>query len=180
MNNRTKTYWRKRGLGLTGVGTYGIGTKASLYIGRTTGLRYSGWREGESISPVALLGAVGRRRANQVGIVGTNLSAVDMKGRYKGAPEKSVRVDMIWVPTKREPTAKDFFSHISALAQQVAGDLAQREVIVEWDAPGRRGKVDTASPTKSPSPTNKKKFCAWVRRHSRRAQKDKNDDCYEE
>lgn len=179
MNKRQKQFWRKRGAGLSGVGTYGLSTKASLYIGRKTGLRYGGWKEGESISPVALMAAVGRRRGNQVGIPGVNLSAVDMKGRYKGAPEKSVRVDMIWIPSKKEPTRKDFYRNVTKLAQQVAGDLAQREVIVEWRSPDRRGRVDTASPTKAPSPTSAK-FCKWVRQHSRRAQQDKNDDCYEE
>lgn len=179
MNRRTKDFWRKRALGLSGVGTYGIGTKASLYIGRKTGLRYSGWKEGETINPTSLLIAVARRREDQVGETNVNFSSVKMDGRYQGSPEKSARVDLIWIPSKREPTARKFFSNITKLAQQIAGDLAQREVIVEWDAPNRRGRVDTASPTKAPPPTSAK-FCTWVRKHSRRAQRDKNDGCYEE
>jgi len=179
MKQHAKNFWRKRSLGLSGVGTYGLGTKASLLIGRKTGLNYSGWREGETINPVALVSAVANRRAKQVGLDGANLSAVDQRGRYQGEPEPSVRVDMIWIPSKREPSRAAFYKNIRMLAQQVAGDLAQREVIVEWDSPDRRGRVDTASPSKAPAPTSDK-FCTWVRKHSRRAQRDKADGCYEE
>lgn len=180
MNSKEKAFWHRRSLGLRGYTIFGVGTKATLSIGQTTGLRYAGWREGEKIDPTALIAAVMRRRGQQVGVQNVNLSAIEMEGRYKGQPEDSMQVGLIFIPSKKEKSRAAFYRNIKTLAQRIAGDLAQREVIIEWNSPDRRGRTDSASPMRAPPPSDRadSKFCKWVREHSRRAQRDPSDACH--
>jgi len=177
MNEARRRYWRSQVLG--GYGSFGPGTKATLKIGRKAGLTYSGWREGDAISKASVGASVAARRGKQVEKYGYNIT--DTAGSYKGQKEPSASVELAWIPgdNKNENTRAAFFRNVKRLAQEVAHDLAQREVLVEWDAPGRRGRVDSASPVKAPSPTNRPDFCDWVREHSRSAKKNRSDDCHE-
>lgn len=174
-----KRFWQARARGqLSGYASYGEGTKATLKIGLKAGLDYGEWREGDRIPDASASSVVYFRRARQIGAGEVGLTAVKAEGRYRGQREPSVGVDLIWIPSKREPTRAAFFKNVRRLAQEVAADLAQREVIVEWDAPGRRGRVDTATPTKAPLATDAKRFCRWVREHSPSARRDPRDACY--
>jgi hypothetical protein len=162
MNAARKRFWQARARGqLSGYASYGEGTKATLRIGLKAGLNHGDWREGDRISDASASSVVYFRRAKQIGADEVGLTAIKAEGRYRG-----------------EPTRAAFFRNVRQLAQQGAADLAQREVIVEWDAPRRRGRVDTATPTKAPPATDAKRFCKWVRQHSPSARRDPRDACY--
>jgi len=180
MHSTRQAYWRRQGSLLSGYGSYGTGTKVTLSIGRKAGIDYGPWREGQEIPVRSVTAAVVDARAAQVGVGDVGLTRIDAHGRYKGKPEPSAKVELIWIKSKKESTPQRFFANVRRLAQEVAGALAQREVIVSWDAPGRRGRVDTATPTRAPSALRRAEFCAWVSRHSRKARLDRSDDCYEE
>lgn len=174
---RRRRFWLS-GSQIGGYATYGAGTKATLKIGRKTGLAYNGWREGQTISMDAAVSVVNRRRAGQVGQRQVGLTATRTEGRYKGGKEPSLNLEIAFVPSAKEKTKTAFFRNVKKLAQGIASDLAQREVIVAWDAPGRRGKIDTATPSKAPSALDKK-FCSWVRKFSSSARRDPSDDCFD-
>ena len=152
--------------GLRGYGKYGPGVTAVLYIGRKTGLNLGRWREGATLPDAVVDRIVFRARERQVGplLVGGNLTR--LSGWYKGQPERTVKFEVAFEPTSRERTPRAFIKNVQTFAQAIAKSLAQREVIVKWDGPGRRGLVETASPTGAPSPTSPK-FAAWVKAHSR-------------
>lgn len=177
MNSATRRYWMSQsqfgspaGRQLSGYSSFGTGTKATLKIGRKAGLDYAGWRTGQAISEGQVLAVVVKRRADQIGSDAVGMSATSTKGRYKGKREPSVNIEIAWTQTPRKETTRGaFFRNMKALAQGVASDLAQREVIVEWDAPGRRGRIDTATPKAAPATANNKRFCAWVRENSQPA-----------
>lgn len=176
MNRKNSQLYHRARKQVEGYATYGSGTKATLNIGRKTGLDYAGWKEGEPIEKASILAVVTRRRAKQIGAEEVGYSVTITEGKYRGSAERSVKVDIIHDASTGE-TRKQFERNVKQLAQGVAGDLAQREVIVEWQAPGKRGRVDTASPPKAPSPKDKR-FCAWVRENSRSAQENPKDACY--
>jgi hypothetical protein len=163
---------------LGGYGSYGHGVKASLYIGRTAGISSRRFREGTQIPTERVLASVVGRRATQVGSANVGLSSFDVKGIYKGAREPSMRIDLVY--TGDEPTPAAFFRNSRRLAQQVAGDLAQREVIVEQHSPRRKGHgtIRTASPVGAPSPLRQDAFCRWVRTVSESARTNPSDACY--
>ena len=176
MNRKNAQLYRRARMHVEGYATYGPQTKATLNIGRTTGLDYAGWREGEPVAKEDILAAVTRRRAKQIGPANVGFSVTMTEGKYKGSAERSVKVDIIYDKFAGE-TRKQFERNVKQLAQGVAADLAQREVIVEWQAPGKRGRVDTPSPPKAPSPKDKR-FCAWVRENSRTARENPRDACF--
>jgi len=177
MNRQQREGFRRYVEHLSGYSSYGEGTKATLSIGRKAGLKYGGWKEGEKIKPGSVFRAVFERRADQIGETNVGLTGVRAEGLYKGSREPSMKIDIIWTGEKPEKRRGTFFKNVEQLAQQVAGDLGQREVYIEWSAPGRRGRVDTASPTKAPSRFDKD-FCKWVRRFSKRARTEKSDGCF--
>jgi hypothetical protein len=186
MNAATKKFWQWQQIGYgTGFGRPLEGyaaarkqtPKATLVIGRIAGLDYGEWREGDKIPSRSVEGTVVGRRAEQVGVAHTGLTRIDARGVYQGGSEPSARVTLVWVKSSAEKTPQEFFRNMPKLAQRVASDLAQREVLIEWDAPMRRGRVDRASPLAAPSPASKK-FCSWVREHSRSARQDPRDACY--
>lgn len=183
MNATLHHAWRRYAAALGGYGTYGPVTKATLIVGRKAGLRYGGWREGEKIPPAAVVGVISALRARQIGPRAVGLTTVAAGGKYKGRPERTTKVELIWtgedlvsVKKRRQESRRDFYRNVRTLAQDAAGSLGQREIIIEWNAPGRRDVTDSASPTGAPSPLSKK-FCSWVRRFSR-ASKNPGDPCY--
>ena len=181
MTTQQRKYWQRRArFGasvLGGYGSYGTGTKATLKIGRRAGLNYAGWREGSIVPMRVVLATVLERRARQIGGNDAGYAVTETKGRYGGKSEPSVNVELVWTGAKKEPSRATFFRNVARLAQDIASDLAQREVIVEWNAPGRHGRVDTATPSKAPSALSPA-FCAWVRRHSSEAKRDRDDPCF--
>lgn len=167
--------------GATGIGGYGIytragKTKAVLSIGRLAGLDLGRFREGQRITPLSALRAVMRRRMEQVDPRAAASTTMLATGFYGGRREPASKIEIVWTPDQ-ERTSRQFVRNVKRLAQEVAGDLAQREILVEWDAPRLRGRAETASPRMAPSPTSAK-FCAWVRRHSRSARLNPRDRCY--
>lgn len=176
-----REFWRRRargGSGLEGYATAGSTAKATLYIGRKAGLSYGGWREGEKIPISGIVTSIVGRRAEQIGPAATGLTYVTASGVYRGQREQSARVELQWEKSKREPSVAAFSRNVKKLAQHVAGDLAQREVIVEWNTSRKRGHTDIATPTKAPSKRDKR-FCAWVRRFSHSARTRPRDPCWE-
>jgi hypothetical protein len=163
---------------IEGYGTLGDTYAVTLYIGRTAGITYGEWKEGETISGAEAVAAVMRRRAQQVGDR-VSATVIDARGYYKkGTHEDAIQVRVIFVRSDRERSAAAFTRNIRQLAQAVAGDLAQREVYVDWQIPGRAVRTVSASPKPAPAPTNEKAFCAWVRKHSDSARTDPDDACY--
>jgi hypothetical protein len=163
---------------LAGYGTYPAACAATLVVGQTAGLDTRGRTTGDPIPLEDAVGAVMRRRRGQVGREHAGANVVAATGFYGGEPEGAIRVCLDWFPTPRERTRRVFDRNVRRLAQGVADELSQREVLVEWRARGRFARTDGASPPGAPSPTDRERFCAWVRRHSRRARTDPTDPCY--
>lgn len=166
---------------LANIAGYGIYTKTRktkviLSIGRRAGLDFGRIREGQAITSTAALRAVMRRRMEQIDPGAAASTTVLGTGYYRGRREPTSKVEIVWTPDQ-ERTSKQFIKNIKRLAQEVAGDLAQREINVEWDAPGRRGRAEAASPVGAPSPQSPR-FCAWVQRHSRSARTNSADPCF--
>jgi hypothetical protein len=181
MNAAKRRGWRRYAAHLGGYDVLGPTTKATLGIGRKTGLRYGGWREGETVPTRAAVAAVVGRRAEQIGPAAVGLTHLAPGGYYKGQSEPSTRVELIWTGEAREPTRKAFYRNVKKLAQDVASDLAQREVYIEVYVPGRRGfviRTDRATPRAAPPAGEEARFCAWVRRFSRNAKTDPDDPCF--
>ena len=176
--SREKQLGYVRALGrMAGYDTYGPTTKATLYIGRTAGLNLSGFREGQAIPRKRLEDAITKARVAQVGVGVYGATITATEGRYRGAREKSVKVELVFVPFEREKNTAAFQRNMKALAQDVAGALAQREIIIEWTAPGKLGgRTDTATPKAAP-PATSPAFCSWVRKHSAAARRP-GDPCY--
>ena len=162
---------------IDGYGRYGATYAVVLYIGRKAGLTYGGWREGQAIPDSRAVQVVSRRREQQIGSFDATITHAE--GYYRGKPEESIQVRIIFVPSPRERTFQAFSRNIRQLAQRVAADLAQREVLIDWQVPGKAIRTDTASPLRAPAATDEKKFCAWVRKHSESARKDPDDSCYQ-
>jgi hypothetical protein len=176
---RDKQLGYVRALGrVAGYDTYGPTTKATLFVGRTAGLNLSGLREGQKISTDAVERAIAKARVGQVGVGVYGATITATEGRYRGQKERSVKVELVFVPFAREKTPAAFARNVKALAQDVATDLAQREIVIEWTAPGKLGgRTDTATPKAAPPATRGEAFCAWVRKHSNAARRP-SDPCY--
>lgn len=149
-------------------------TKAILSLGLKRGF---GPKEGKLIPARTASDAIFRGRGDQVGhatVAGTIFPTI---GYYKGTREPSMQVQIAYLPGQ-ERSAAGFMRNIRQLAERLAKRFDQREVLIEWEAPGKRGTVESATPTGAPSPTDPK-FCAWVRTRSRNARTDSKDGCYE-
>ena len=146
--------------------------KAILSIGLRRGF---GAQENKLIDPEAASEAVFDLRKKQVGFQ-TAGTIFPTTGYYKGTREPSMRVDIAFIPDKRERSPAQFVKNDPA--QGIASALDQREVLVEWEGPGRSGRIESATPEGAPPPTSPK-FCAWVRGRSASAQSDPKDACYE-
>lgn len=194
---RNRDNERRKGLGAAlrgifhGYGSYGATHKAILTIGRRVGLSSGKRKEGSTLAPSDVLNQVVKLRVDQIGPkAGITVSQAD--GRYDGKAERSVRVEV--VDTGDDGTPAGFRRNVRRLAERVAGDLQQREVIVEITKPktgARRSKrtddrpatieTFTASPPGAPSPTDRDRFCAWVRKNSdeaRAARTADEDGCF--
>lgn len=150
--------------------------KAILSIGRVAGLSLGKYKEGQRIPARTVLETVIARRMKQIDPKAVAATTFDVTGHYIGQKEPSMRIELVWTPNQ-EKTATAFYRSIKSLAQDVATKLAQREVLVEWDAPKRRGRVETATPTQAPAATSAA-FCPWVRKHSASARTNRNDPCF--
>lgn len=160
-----RDFWRRyaavRSGGFEGFSVGTFGTKATLLIGRRAGLCLEGWRPNERIPLATAVRAIKRARERQVGRKNVSFGYVGTGGFYKGVPEPSLKVELIWTG---EGDRKSFDKQVRELAENAARSLAQQEIYVEWDAPRRRGRVDVATPKGAPS-SSSKKFQGWVRKH---------------
>ena len=130
--------------------------------------------EGAKLSQRTITGTIVGLRVSQVGPM-AGATSVTAKGRYKGHPETSYKVEFFHDGS--EPSVKKFASNMRALAENAASALAQREIIVELTTDGKRTNTFSASPARAPSPTSKA-FCGWVRANSKIARTDPKDACY--
>jgi len=119
---------------------------ATLVIGRTAGPGTRRRTTGDFIPFARAVKAIMIRRRAQVGDEAADASVIASMGYYGGRPGQTTRICINWVRTRKEATQRAFDRDIRRLAQQVAGDLSQREVLVEWRAPGRRSRVDRVRP----------------------------------
>lgn len=159
-------------------GGYGMYTSAKAKAILSIGLRRGfGAQENKLIDPEAASEAVFDLRKKQVGFQ-TAGTIFPTTGYYKGTREPSMRVDIAFIPDKRERSPAQFVKNVKSLAQGIASALDQREVLVEWEGPGRSSRIESATPEGAPPPTSPK-FCAWVRGRSASAQSDPKDACYE-
>lgn len=161
---------------LEGYDVYGATTRASLLIGRKTGLETGPVPEGKTIPKTTVVDAVMGYRATQVGRDAAS-TVVDSTGYYKGDREPSMRVDLAFVPNERERSFSAFQRNIKKLAQVTASALGQREILIEWVQNGRTMTTATATPLEAPSPLDKT-WCSWVRANSKSARTNKADPCY--
>lgn len=125
---------------------------------------------GQSISPREraagvidrdnVVDAVRRARAIQVGPreAGATVSAV-ASGIYEGGEEPSVVVSIIYRQTAREEVFSDFERNIQLLAEKLASDFAQKEILVRW----ADGTLQSASPVGLPEPGPD--LDAWLGEH---------------
>jgi hypothetical protein len=132
---------------------------ATLVIGRTAGPGTRGRTTGDFIPFARAVEAIMIRRRTHVGDEAADASVIASMGYYDGRPGQTTRVCINWVRTRKEATQRAFDRNIRRLAQQVAGDLSQREVLVEWRAPGRRIQVDRVKPS---TPTKPKRGASWI------------------
>jgi len=159
-----------------GYSTRGKSVSATLLVGAKAGLTYSGKQEGKKISTKEIVGTIKKLRGEQIGASSVGASIINQGGIYKGQPENSLRVQVIFDGSGGE-TPRAFEKNVRSLAERAAGKLAQREITILWDTPNKRNVVAAASPIKAPSPDSKQ-FCAWVRKHSKRARTNAKDPCH--
>ena len=135
--------------GLTGLEGYFVcpdARSATLVIGQTAGFGTRGRTTGVLSLFAKAFEAIMIRRRAQVGDEAAEASVIASTGCHGGRPGQTIRVCINWVRTPKEATQRAFDRNIRRLAQQVAGDLSQREVLVEWRAPGLRSRVDRVRP----------------------------------
>jgi len=177
MNQRNKKLYGRalRGiLGYDGYGTFGQTKKATLFVGREVGLSTGPKPEGTILTENQVVGKVMGLRVEQAGPA-AGATIVSAKGVYKGKHEPSVKIELVDTGIDRGPNG--FQRNVKQLAENVAKELGQREVIIEWQD-GKKTTTATASPAGAPSPTSPK-FCDWVRRNSESARSNPQDACYE-
>ena len=153
--------------------------KAVLFVGRRAGFSNRNYNEGRRISEGTAGYAIAHRRQQQIGPKHVGVTVLPGIGYYQGKDEPTTRVEIAWIPNKREGGVPAFRRNVRKLAQAVATDLAQREIIIEWEGAGVRDHVESASPSKAPKPGDEDSpFCRWVRERSRAARQDPTDGCY--
>jgi hypothetical protein len=184
-----------KGLGLgnvDGVGSYGPTEKATLYVGLKTGIDQANTPTGAPVHADSVEDAVFALRTRQVGVKDASQTTTIAQGKYRGSSEPSLKIDLVHTFPDRETSREAFETNVRTLAEELAGEFAQREILIEWTKPvdvkeKSRGKnktktvtrieTETASPTGAPAPTEEK-FCEWVRSRSANARTNPKDACY--
>lgn len=164
--------------GVSGYAVYGATTKATLYVGLRQGLEAGPTTEGKLIPRNTAMGAIAGRRIAQVGYSAASSTTSMAEGVYQGKPEPTLKVEIAFTREPDETTLPKFRKNIQALAENVAKDLGQREVLIEWMVGGKKTETATASPKGAPAPTSDA-FCGWIRKNSSEARTLKTDRCYE-
>ena len=159
---------------LHGYADYGPTKMVTFVVGRKPGLD-GPWAPGSVIPIEQVIGAVVKRRAAQIGVHNVELTSYKVAGYYTGAGEPSTKVEIYDTGLTLEQGRFD--ANMRDLGQQLAADLAQREVLMIRHN-GRRTVTSTATPTGAPPATRADAFCAWVRKRSTVARTDPKDSCY--
>lgn len=119
-------------------------TAATLYVGTKRGMQPHN-RAGACSTlrgPLVKVEAVDRefyaRRKEQVGAKNVGATRSVNKGYYEGAPERSVSMQVIFVPNEREPTPEVFRQNMAKIADAMARKFCQDSVILSWDSEGKK------------------------------------------
>ena len=146
VNTTLRNAWRRYAGHLSGYDVLGIG--------RTTGLRYGGWRENEKIPVKAAEAAVVKRRADQIGIGAVGLTYLVAGGRYKGKFEQSTKVEVYIEVTAPQGVRTERATLAAAPAAgktRVEGAKSQ-ECCREQVSPGRGPALSVKRVTCRPAP----------------------------
>jgi hypothetical protein len=88
-------------------------------------------------------------RRKQVGAANVGATRQDARGWYQGAPEKSAAYEVIFIPNDVEPDWRAFTRNMKKLAEKMAKNLCQDEVILVTDNAGKKATYAASCPRRT-------------------------------
>lgn len=112
-------------------------------------VRQDGPRKGTRIMARQAADRVLVGRGDQVGMRRAQLSVFPQKGLAEGTRQPELRIEIAWL-RHQERSSERFMKNVRNLARRLAKKSDQVEVMVEWDLPRKRGRVEAVTLARAP------------------------------